>query len=109
MFDINGEWWRVKLCSPLHPALVRSDGSVTIGMCDDTVKTIYISEAIDSNLMKKVLCHEITHAAMFSYNINLDMHQEELLADLLATYGQEIIHNTNQLFNRIKEQKGSLR
>ena len=102
MFDINGEWWRVKLCSPLHPALVRSDGSVTIGMCDDTVKTIYISEAIDSNLMKKVLCHEITHAAMFSYNVDLSLQQEELLADLMATFGEEIVDITNIIFGYLK-------
>lgn len=38
-------------------------------------------------MMKKVLSHEITHAAMFSYNISLSMEQEELLADLVATYG----------------------
>jgi len=37
--------------------------------------------------MKKVLCHELTHAAMFSYGIELSIEQEELLADLIATYG----------------------
>jgi hypothetical protein len=52
--------------------------------------------------MKKVLCHELTHAAMFSYNIYLTWEQEEILADLIATYGQEIIYMTNLLFNRLK-------
>lgn len=51
--------------------------------------------------MKKVLCHELTHAAMFSYNIELSIEQEEILADLLATYGQEIIDMTNTIFNRL--------
>jgi hypothetical protein len=53
--------------------------------------------------MKKVLSHEITHAAMFSYNITLSLLQEELLADLIATYGQEIIYITNKIFHRIIE------
>ena len=53
--------------------------------------------------MKKVLVHEITHAAMFSYNVELNFWQEELLADLIATYGQEIIGITNQIFRRIKD------
>lgn len=53
--------------------------------------------------MKKVLCHEITHAAMFSYNVELNVQQEELLADLIATYGQEIIDITNKIFTRIIE------
>ena len=42
--------------------------------------------------MKKVLCHEITHAAMFSYNVNLSLEQEELVADLISTYGEEIVY-----------------
>lgn len=54
-------------------------------------------------MMKRVLCHEITHAAMFSYKIELTIEQEELLADLIATYGQEIIDITNSIFNRLKE------
>lgn len=105
MLNINGEDWTVLLVSPWHPNLYRSDGSLTIGSCDDDLKTIFISNSLTSEKMKKVLCHELTHAAMFSYNIELNSYQEELLADLIATYGQEIIYTTNKIFNRIK--KGS--
>ena len=52
--------------------------------------------------LKKVLCHEIVHAAMFSYNVDLILEQEELVADLIATYGEEIIDITNQMFKKIK-------
>jgi hypothetical protein len=38
-------------------------------------------------MIKKVLCHEVTHAAMFSYNVEISLMEEELLADLFATYG----------------------
>jgi hypothetical protein len=48
------------------------------------------------------ICHEITHAAMFSYNVELSPDQEELLADLIATYGDEIIFITNKIFKKIK-------
>lgn len=57
---------------------------------------------IKSWLLKKVLCHEITHAAMFSYNVNLSLEQEELLADLIATYGEEILIITNKIFAKLK-------
>lgn len=57
--------------------------------------------------MKKVLCHELTHAAMFSYNVDLSIDQEELLADLVATYGQEIIDATNKIFTRIQKNRES--
>ena len=33
--------------------------------------TIYISERLNEVYFKKVLCHELTHAAMFSYNIEM--------------------------------------
>ena len=87
MININGEDWRILLVSPVHPALQRSDGTYTIGVCDDTLKTIFINEELNDFYIRKVLCHELTHAAMFSYNIDLTLEQEEILADLIATYG----------------------
>ena len=103
MLNINGEEWRLFFTSPNHPMLKRSDGSYTIGACDNLAKAIYICEGLSSALTKKVLCHELTHAAMFSYDIELCLRQEELLADLIATYGQEIISMTNAIFTRLKE------
>jgi hypothetical protein len=41
--NINGEIWKILLVSPNHPCLQRSDGSFTIGACDDITKTIYIA------------------------------------------------------------------
>ena len=58
-------------------------------------------------MIKKVLCHEVVHAAMFSYNVEISLEEEELLADLFATYGQEIIDITNRIFLRLKEKRGS--
>lgn len=53
--------------------------------------------------LKKVLAHELTHAAIFSYDISLKPEEEELIADLVGTYGEEIINNTNLLFKQIKK------
>lgn len=103
MFTINGEQWFVKLCSAHHPMLIRSDGSLSVGACDDASKTIYLNGNLRGDFLKKVLCHELTHAAMFSYNVELTIEQEEVLAELIATYGEEIIDITNILFYKIKE------
>lgn len=103
MFTINGEHWRVVLCSVHHPMLIRSDGSLSIGACDDASKTIYLNQNLKGDLLKKVLCHELTHAAMFSYNVELTLEQEEMLAELIATYGEEIIDITNTIFYKLKE------
>ena len=103
MFTINDEEWSILIVPPSHYGLQRHDGTYAIGVCDDNEKTIYISEGLNPKLMKQVLSHEITHAAMFSYNVDLSLENEELLADLIATYGQEIIHITNKIFHRIIE------
>ena len=105
MFNINGENWRVFLVSANHPMLIRSDGSYTIGACDDSTKSIYILEDLNDKYLKKVLCHEITHACMFSYDVELTIEQEEMLADLIATYGTQITHISNLIFNRLKKIK----
>lgn len=103
MFQINNEQWQILIVPWYHEGLKRNDGTYAIGVCDDNLKTIYICEDLNPQLMKKVLSHEITHAAMFSYNVELSIEQEELLADLIATYGQEIICIANKIFHRITE------
>ena len=87
MFKINGDNWRVVFVSPYNPILKKKDGSYTLGVCVDDTKKIYINNKLSLEKVKQVLCHEITHAAMFSYDIHLIEAQEELLADLIATYG----------------------
>ena len=42
---------------------------------------------------------------MFSYNIDLTYEQEEVLAEIIATYGQEIVHIANLLFKRLKNER----
>ncbi len=105
MIKFNGEDWRVCLVSPNHPELQRQDGSWTIGACNDFAKTIYIVEGLNEFMFKKVLSHELTHAAMFSYNIEMSLEQEELFADLIATYGREIVCTANLFSRRIKENR----
>lgn len=109
MFEINGEHWKVLMVNEYHPMLKRSDGSYTIGSCDDTNKAIYLNENLNKQRLKRVLCHEITHAAMFSYNVDLTIDQEELLADLLGTYGHEIISITNKIFLELRKSKKGIK
>ena len=71
MFIINNIYWKLAYVSADFPLLQRMDGSFTIGACDNLTRTIYINENLQEELLKKVLCHEITHAAMFSYNVDL--------------------------------------
>ena len=103
MFDINGVIWKIKFVSSNHPKIQKSNGATALGACDNDTHLIYINELVPYYKLKKVLCHEITHAAMFSYNINLTIDQEELIADLIASYGEEIILITNKIFKKIRQ------
>lgn len=102
MFKINNFDWEIKKVSPNHFKLLKSNGDYALGSCDKNTLTIYLSKRIPKYKIKKVLCHEITHAAMFSYQVYLTHDQEELIADLIATYGEEIINITNKIFNKIR-------
>lgn len=101
-FVINGFIWEVRFVPPTYPALLISSGKYTLGCCDLILKTIFIADGLEYYKCQKVLCHEITHAAMFSYNVLLTSDQEELIADIISTYGKEIVEVTNKVFNKIK-------
>ena len=103
-FVINGIIWEVQIVPPTFPALLTTSGDFTLGCCDNNLKVIFISDGLDTKKFIKVLCHEITHAAMFSYRVKLTLDQEELIADIIATYGNEIIEVTNKVFYKIKNQ-----
>lgn len=101
MIQINGITWRVLFVPSYDANLRRRDGSYTIGMCDSNTKQIFIKEGLSDFMTKKVLCHELVHASIYSYNVRLTIDQEELIADLLATYGEEIIDKTNLIFSKL--------
>lgn len=98
---INGIRWKIIFVPTGSSELRRQDGSYTIGMCDNNRKEIYLCDDLQGYMLKKVLCHEIVHAAMFSYSVVLTEDQEELVADLLSTYGEEIIDKTNLIFSKL--------
>ena len=99
---INGIIWEVQIVPPTFPSLFTGT-SFTLGCCDNNTHTIYIADGLSKSKFYKVLGHEMTHAAMFSYKVSLTYDQEELLADIISTYGGEIIAVTNKVFRKIKK------
>lgn len=92
---INGEYWRVRLVPPYHPYLAQGRETPAWGCCDDITKTICVSNALPIDEIKQVLCHEIVHAFMYSYNVDLTSIEEEMVAELISIYGHNIIKETN--------------
>lgn len=102
MFQINGRIWQIKYATPGSKNLRRSDGSETVGVTNLNDGVIYLSTALSGPFLRKVLIHELTHAAMFSYGIVVDIDTEELICDLIASHGDEIIGLADGIFKRIK-------
>ena len=99
---INNVRWSVRLVSPAHPLLLTPWRTHAYGVCDKVTQTICVDKTLSPQKLKEVLCHEITHAAMFSYNIELDYETEEILADIISKYGHEIIIITDKIFRDIQ-------
>lgn len=99
---INGVRWRVRLVSPAHPLLLTPWRTHALGVCDKVTQTICIDETLPRWLLEIVLCHELVHAFMFSYNIDLTYNEEELVAEIISIYGQEIVEKTNAIYDGIK-------
>lgn len=103
MFTINGEHWKIFLVKPYDVALLMPNGNYALGACDDAAKSIYINKALEGAMFEQVLCHELVHASMFAYNIALGYEEEELLAEIISIFGEEIIDITDIMFDRIQE------
>lgn len=91
------------MAAPDHSFLFRVDGTYAWGCCDNIYKRIYINDSLNNYWTKRVLCHEIVHAAMFSYGVILSYEEEEMIADIISLYGEEIIDITNNIFKVIKK------
>lgn len=99
---INGVRWRVRLVSPAHPLLLTPWKTHALGVCDKVTQTICIDKTLSPQLLKEVLCHEIVHAFMYSYMIDLSYSEEELVAELMSQYGEEILETTNIIYDGIR-------
>lgn len=105
LLQINGINWLIRFVNPHHVMLRRRGGDFSVGCCNNDTKTIYLNSELTGDFLKKVLAHELTHAALFSYNILLPIEIEENVAEIVATYGEDIILLTNQIYNDMKKDR----
>lgn len=103
MFVLNGIVWGIRIVPPDYPLLRMPDGRYAVGVCDNNYRLICVSNQLRGAYFKEVLCHEIVHAAMFSYNIHISHDLEEFIANFVSKYGQQIIQVTNVMFKNIKK------
>ena len=103
MFIINGIEWEILFTSEYSTDLMRSDGSITVGMTDFNTKCVYLSKSLKGVFLRKVLAHELVHCFCFSYDISMPIEQEEFMADWISTYGTELVYLLDDLMQTMKK------
>lgn len=98
---INGIHWKIAFVNGNDDVFRRSDGTCTVGVTDNGLKTVFLNDRLRGAFLRKVLCHEIVHCFCFSYDISLPIEVEETVADFVATYGTDIVDLTNRIMQDI--------
>lgn len=101
MFYVNDIQWDITFVEPTNSILQRSDGSFTCGVTDNLTKTVYLSNLLEGPFLNKVICHEMCHIFSFSYNLNLPIETEEIIADFISLYGKDIIYLVDRVMKDI--------
>lgn len=98
---VNSIVWNILFVPSNSNNLLRSDGTITLGVTDRNVNCVFLSNALKGELLYKVLCHELCHVYVFSYGIYISIEEEERLAEFISSFGKSIIHDTDYLLNKI--------
>ena len=96
-FTVNNQEWNLVFVKPNSRNLMRSDGSITIGMTDNNTKTVYINNKLNEYMKDKVICHELTHVFAFEFDYYMDLETEEIVADFMSLYGRDIVYLLDDL------------
>lgn len=102
-FTVNNQEWELRFVNPNSKNLMRSDGSITLGMTDNNVKTVFINNRLNNYMTDKVLCHELTHVYAFSFDYFIDIQTEEIVADFLSLFGRDIIYLLDDIIKILKK------
>lgn len=96
-FTVNNQEWNLVFVKPNSRNLMRSDGSITIGMTDNNTKSVYINNRLNDYMTDKVICHELTHVFAFEFDYYMDIETEEIVADFMSLYGRKIVYLLDDL------------
>lgn len=103
-FIINNRMWHIEFVNAASEKLHRSDGSLTVGVTDGNDDCVYLFDLLSGAFLKKVLCHELCHCFMMSYNISIPIEQEEFLADWISIYGEDLIYLLDDLMSAMSRE-----
>lgn len=97
VFTVNNQEWNLVFVKSNSKELMRSDGSITIGMTDNNTRTVYINNRLSDYMTNKVLAHEICHVFAFSFDYSMPIEVEETVADFFSLFGRDMINLLDDL------------
>ena len=100
-FTVNGHTWLLQFVRPSNENLKRSDGSWTIGVSDNNLKTVFIADNLSDYMLDRVVCHELVHVFSFENNCSYDIQTEEIIADFLSLFGRDIIYLADEIIGDV--------
>lgn len=109
-FYMNGRPWTVIFVEPDNPVLVDRTDTMRVATTSPADGAIYLSKSLHGSFLKRVLLHELCHAAMISYDMLYEMHRmtkptywidmEESICNIIADKGPEIMSIANGLLGQ---------
>lgn len=100
-FEVNGNIWKIVCCNPSNKNLMRSNNTYTLGVCDNSQKTIFLSDKLRGKMLDKVICHELTHVYSFENDYVMDIQTEEIVADFMSLFGRDIIYLADEIMGSL--------
>ena len=102
-FIMNGYLWKIKTVHPNSEYLMSRNG-MTVATTDPEVLCVYLAEDLKGVLKKRVIAHEMGHAACFSFGLLEEIEEccfpekriqmEEFICNFVADYGEMIFSIT---------------
>lgn len=99
-FIMNGIFWRVETVDPDSPYLIDRTNQFRLATTDPKTHRVYLSSYIPTDMIDRVLVHELGHCVIFSYDLFDSLHQmvkpeywidiEEWVCNFIADYGMMV-------------------
>ena len=102
-FSVNNQEWNLQFVNPNSKELMRSDGSITLGMTDNNVKSVFINNRLSDYMANKVLAHELVHVFAFSFDYSMPIEVEEVVADFFSLFGRDMVNMLDDLTMILKK------
>lgn len=103
VFTVNNQEWNLQFVNPSSKDLMRSNGTITLGMTDNNTRTVYINNRLSDYMTNKVLAHELCHVFAFSFDYSMPIEVEETVADFFSLFGRDMVNILDDLTMILKK------